>query len=221
MLFQETELHDQLACQSPATPRMIELILALMRAREDSLRSGELLQLPRRMLADPLQGFAPVEPRFDLAQLFPGNEVFGESELERVQVELNLARERLGSLPLEMEELRQRTLELNEQNQKLAGRAREQRQRFEKLRAAYLQLRERWQQRRKPSGPGSVSARSELGRKSKEGVNLRIEPDEAAGAPAGQLLELGPSEAVVEASRPIAELDSPLPESAVPASGST
>ncbi|MFN9183006.1 MAG: hypothetical protein ACK6DN_07950 [Planctomycetota bacterium] len=221
MLFQETELHDQLACQSPATPRMIELTLALMRAREDSLRSGELLQLPRRMLADPLQGFAPVEPRFDLAQLFPGNEVFGESELERVQVELNLARERLGSLPGEMEELRQRTLELNEQNQKLNGRAREQRQRFEKLRATYLQLKERWQQRRKPSGPGSVSPRSGLGMKSKEGVNLRIEPDEAAGAHAGQLPESGPREAVVEASRPIAELDSPLPESAVPASGST
>jgi len=52
-------------------------------------------------------------------------------------------------------------------------------------------------------------------------MNLRIEPDEAAGAHAGQLPESGPREAVVEASRPIAELDSPLPESAVPASGST
>lgn len=150
MLFQETELHDQLACQSPATPRMIELILALMRAREAASRAGQPLQLPLRMLADPLHGFAPVESRFDLAQLFPGNQVFGQSDVARVQVELNLARERLGSLPADLEEQRQRALQLNEQNHQLTERLREQRLRFEKLRATYLQLKARWQQRRAP-----------------------------------------------------------------------
>lgn len=166
MLFQETELHDQLACQSPATPRMIELILALMRARESAQRAGQPLQLPGRMLADPLQGFASVEPRFDPAQLFPNNQAFAESDLTRVQVELNLARERLGSLPVELEEYRQRALQLNDQNQQLKQRLREQQQRFQKLRTAFVQLKQRRESalRREPPRSAASPARPEVER---------------------------------------------------------
>jgi len=160
LLFQATELHDQLACQSPATPRMIELVLALLRAREDAQRSGQPLRLPPRMLADPWQGFAAVESSFDLTRLFPGNEAFAQLDLARVQVELNLARERLGSLPADLEELRQRALDLNEQNHQLHVRMRQQQQRFEKLRANYLQLKERWQQRRQGPSPAPPAGTS-------------------------------------------------------------
>jgi hypothetical protein len=145
LLFQETELHDQLACHSPATPRLIELMLAMLRYGEDSRRAGQQLQLPLRMLADPLRGFAAVEPEFELARLFPENETFASQDLARVQVELNLARERLGSLPEELEEMRQRAIELNGKNHQLTKQLREQKERIQKLRSAYLLMRKRKQ----------------------------------------------------------------------------
>jgi len=145
LLFQETELHDQLACHSPATPRLIELMLAMLRYGEDSRRAGHQLQLPLRMLADPLQGFAAIEPEFELARLFPENETFASQDLARVQVELNLARERLGSLPEELEEMRQRAIELNGKNHQLTKQLREQKERIQKLRSAYLLMRKRKQ----------------------------------------------------------------------------
>lgn len=148
LLFQETELHNQLACFSPAIPRMIELVLAMMRAGEDARRAGQPLSLPHRILADPLHGFAPVEPQFDLTQLFPTNEAFAQQDRARLQVELNLARERIGSLPQELEEMRQRALELNGKNHRLTQQLREQSERFEKMRQNYQQLRERWRRRR-------------------------------------------------------------------------
>lgn len=152
LLFQETELHDQLACYSPATPRLIELVLGMLRCGEDHRRAGQLLQLPLRMLADPLRGLAPIEPEFELARLFPENKAFAEQDLARVQVELNLARERLGSLPEELEEMRQRALELNGKNHQLTKQLREQKERIQKLRQAYLSIRKR----RQP-GPGQPS----------------------------------------------------------------
>jgi hypothetical protein len=145
LLFQETELHDQLACHSPATPRLIELMLAMLRCGEDSRRAGQQLQLPLRLLADPLRGFAPVEPEFELARLFPENETFASQDLARVQVELNLARERLGSLPEELEEMRQRAIELNGKNHQLTKQLREQKERIQKLRSAYLLMKKRQQ----------------------------------------------------------------------------
>lgn len=147
LLFQETELHDQLACHSPATPRLIELILAMLRCGEDSRRVGQPLQLPLRMLADPLRGFAPVEPEFELARLFPENETFASQDLARVQIELNLARERLGSLPEELAEMRQRAIELNGKNHQLTKQLREQKERIQKLRSAYLLMKKRKQKR--------------------------------------------------------------------------
>jgi hypothetical protein len=161
MLFQETELHDQLASHSPATPRLIELMLAMLRCGEDNRRAGQPLQLPLRMLADPLHGFASVEPEFNLARLFPENEAFAAEDLARVQVELNLARERLGSLPEELEEMRQRAIELNGKNHQLTKQLREQKERIQKLRSAYLLLRKHRQKGlRQTVEPANVAADS-------------------------------------------------------------
>lgn len=222
LLFQETELRDQLACQTPATPRMIELILALMRAREDALRTAQPLHLPLRILTDPLQGFAPVEPRFELARLFPNNATFAQADLARVQVELNLACERLGSLPVEMEELRQRTLELNAQNQKLNGSLREQRQRFEKLRATYLQLKERWQQRRRPANPPLSHVHSAKGGVAAAAANLApTEPVEAQEACLPTLPQARETPAKVESGAVLPELKPNAVDLNMPATGST
>jgi TolA-binding protein len=90
-------------------------------------------------------GRAAVEPEFELARLFPENETFASQDLARVQVELNLARERLGSLPEELEEMRQRAIELNGKNHQLTKQLREQKERIQKLRSAYLLMRKRKQ----------------------------------------------------------------------------
>lgn len=198
LLFQETELHDQLACHSPATPRLIELILAMLRCGEDSRRAGQPLQLPLRMLADPLHGFAQVEPEFDLARLFPENEAFAEQDLARVQVELNLARERLGSLPEELEEMRQRALELNGRNHQLTKQVREQKERIQKLRSAYLAIRKR----RKPR-PGQPDTASEVPSDSLSPAEVTEKVVES------NLNETTPIEQVIQPPRPIPSLERP------------
>ncbi|MFM7738122.1 MAG: hypothetical protein ACKO9H_01870 [Planctomycetota bacterium] len=197
LLFQETELHDQLACHSPAAPRLIELMLAMLRCGEDSRRAGQPLQLPLRMLADPLRGFAPVEPEFELARLFPENETFASQDLAQVQVELNLARERLGSLPEELEEMRQRAIELNGKNHQLTKQLREQKERIQKLRSAYLLMKKR-QQRGASQPVESTSLAVDLPRPAQVSGDSR-EPNPPESTPSQE----------VPPQRPIPSLDQP------------
>lgn len=104
MLFQETTLADQLACHSPATPRLLRLIQVMVTAGQAANAEGRSLQLPARMLPDPARGISPVPENFDLATLYPKNEAFKITEQRRLQVELAQAIRRLEDLPYELAE---------------------------------------------------------------------------------------------------------------------
>lgn len=95
MLFQWTSLRDQLRYDGSATDRMVELIENMIHVGRAARTAGSHLLLPRRIIADPDAGFTPVEPFFDLCRLFPNNSVFQKQDLMALQVELNLAVERL------------------------------------------------------------------------------------------------------------------------------
>ncbi len=107
MLFQNSVLHDQLECQSPATPRMVELIARMIDAGELARSRGRPLKLPHRILEDTSRGFSKVEPDFDLAALFPENHYFRDADRARLVSELNLAVSRLEGLPEENNRLLQ------------------------------------------------------------------------------------------------------------------
>ena len=88
MLYQQTILHDNLECHSPATPRMVQLVEAMVRRGQDCRARGEPLSFPRRMLPDKQDGHHLPEADFDLARLYPDHPVFGNMDRTRLQVEL-------------------------------------------------------------------------------------------------------------------------------------
>ena len=102
-LFQDFVLHDQLECQTPATPRMIQLIEAMVDARQVSLQSGQPIELAHRILTDDQHGFTSVPNSFDPKTLYP-EEIFENMDVRRLQVELNQAIKRLDTLPIELQE---------------------------------------------------------------------------------------------------------------------
>lgn len=116
MLFQNHVLHDQLECQAPATPRLLSLIEQMIAARQTALTSGQPLRLPERILADPRRGFAAVEAGFRLQDLYPDNPVLRETELERVQLELNALKARLADIP---DQLYRALQNLEDRNQRI------------------------------------------------------------------------------------------------------
>lgn len=115
MLFQQTVLHDQLECQSPATPRMIGLISGMVEEGRRARAEGRPFHFPHRMLDDPARGFQFVEPGFDLATLFPENHYFLEMDRARLVAELNLAVSRLEGIPEENSRLLQQ-MDLNQEH---------------------------------------------------------------------------------------------------------
>ena len=104
MMFQESGFHDQLECHTPATPRLLQLILEMVSATRTSRATHTPLALPKRILGDPQKGFAFVPSSYNLKQLYRGNETYRDQERAGLQLELNAARLRLGQLPKELDE---------------------------------------------------------------------------------------------------------------------
>lgn len=104
MLYQSQLLNDQLECRTPATPRMLALIEALLTARRQSLATQQPLSLPARILPDAQWGLAAVPQEFDLASLFPSAAAFQNADVQRLQIELAAAVEALGTMPSELAE---------------------------------------------------------------------------------------------------------------------
>jgi len=104
MMFQEFVLHDQLECRTPAKPRIIQLISDMVAAGVEARQSGNPIQLPARMLADPQAGFASVADGFELQSLYADNAAFENREIDQLKIELAAAIARLGSLPAELVE---------------------------------------------------------------------------------------------------------------------
>ena len=104
MTFQEFVLHDQLECRTPATPRMLDLVGQMVDAGVMARARKQPVMLPARMLADERSGFSLVPEGFDLSKLYPEKELFQNQDVQRLQIELVAAIQRLEQLPLELAE---------------------------------------------------------------------------------------------------------------------
>lgn len=104
MMYQNFVLHDQLANQTPATPRLLELIQSLVEAGCMAREKGVPITLPSRILAEEAGQAALVGGESQIDVLHPGQEVFGNDDTRRLQVELAAAIKRLEQLPFELAE---------------------------------------------------------------------------------------------------------------------
>jgi ubiquinone/menaquinone biosynthesis C-methylase UbiE/glycosyltransferase involved in cell wall biosynthesis len=71
MLFQDTTLHDCLECLTPATPRLVQVILQMMECGRQARERGEPLRFPRRILQCEAEEHHLRENRFCLERLYP------------------------------------------------------------------------------------------------------------------------------------------------------
>ena len=113
MLFQEFVFNDQLECSTPATPRMVELINAMVAEGVLARENHREIKLPKRILTDPQHGFPPVPESFNLATLYCDSESMRDFELDRIKVELAAAVKRLEQLPRELAEKNRYLAQLN------------------------------------------------------------------------------------------------------------
>lgn len=98
MLFQEAVLRDALECQTPAAPRMQELVRRMVQRVEECRARDEPVWFPSRMLEDGRDLVEPSE-RFDLGAAYPDHPLYSDPDRWRRLVEL----ERLkGSIDLEV-----------------------------------------------------------------------------------------------------------------------
>ena len=92
MLYQDFCLNQALVCHSPALPRLVNLIDAMLRIkREHDLTGQGPLTFPARLLAADGQPETRPSPAFDLEKLYPNHPVFGNRELTDLQSELDAA----------------------------------------------------------------------------------------------------------------------------------
>ena len=104
IMFQENVLADQLACATPAKPRLLKLIDMMVEIGNQCRSENKAMEFPHRIIEDSKLGFNAVSREFDPSRLYPDNEVFSNDDLVRLQVELNAAIKRLGQLPAELAE---------------------------------------------------------------------------------------------------------------------
>ena len=103
MMFQRATLHDQLECCSAATPRLLDLVNAMVEHGSSARMAETKIELPLRILEDRQRGIQVVESEFDKTVLYPDNPVFLEEDVRRLQGELSQAIQRLGQLPVELD----------------------------------------------------------------------------------------------------------------------
>ena len=98
MMFQNFVLHEQLECLSDATPRLIQLIDAMVEATRVAKAKNQSLKLPARMLPETRHGFPHIPENFDLATLYPDQLAFKERDSNMLKLEVAAAAKRLGEL---------------------------------------------------------------------------------------------------------------------------
>ena len=102
MMFQENILQYQLRCYGgSATDRMITLIEAMVAEGIAANEQRRDIEMPLRIIGDELSGFCPRVTEYELREQYPENAVFQNQDLERLQLELNLAIARMGDAPRE------------------------------------------------------------------------------------------------------------------------
>ena len=108
LLFQNYAVHDQLAHQTPATPRLVKLIQTLVEAGHLARETGAPLTLPSKILSE--EGRDEVgrgesdSESLKLELLNSEHDFIEDSENRRLKIELNAAIHRLEQLPCELAE---------------------------------------------------------------------------------------------------------------------
>lgn len=87
MLYQDTILHDTVECRTPATPRVVTLAEKMVQAGRSCRESGQQLQLPVRILPDPVASHHLPEDRMRLDELHRAHPVFARMDLAVLQAE--------------------------------------------------------------------------------------------------------------------------------------
>ena len=92
LLFQETTLHDTLECTTPAAPRLLALVEAMITIGRRARDQNAPLVFPPRLVPLESSGEAPTENRFALSELYPGHAQFHERDVQKLQVEVGQLR---------------------------------------------------------------------------------------------------------------------------------
>ncbi|MDZ4848709.1 MAG: hypothetical protein SGI77_05410 [Pirellulaceae bacterium] len=91
MLYQQTILHDNLECRTPATPRLLNLVTEMAGIAAECIQRKTPLVFPRRMLVDGQDGHHIPEEEFQLERLFPDHPVFSNMDRALLQISLGHA----------------------------------------------------------------------------------------------------------------------------------
>ena len=155
MMFQETTLHDNLECRSPASDRLIELIQSMIECGNKAAVSDSELEYPFRIVADPSKGFFHVLETFEIERLFPNVETFQNHDLRALQVELNAARECLDPLPKQLADCELDLINFKELLDECRAGRKENFDNFKDLKARFVKLKARLEtlQKNRPANP--------------------------------------------------------------------
>jgi hypothetical protein len=104
LVWQDTILHDNLECRTPATPRLVQLVEQMVDRCRQCRRDGVAVTFPGRLLPDDLAGHHLPEERYDLRRLYPEHPVFSQLELAETQAALGHAHRQLRLLAQELDE---------------------------------------------------------------------------------------------------------------------
>lgn len=98
-IYQDTILHDALACLTPANTRMVELIQTMIKIGQKGRICQEPLKFPGRILKNAQSIHHLPEEKYDMAELYPNHPVFSNMNLLALQTEV-------GHLRLQEKKLR-------------------------------------------------------------------------------------------------------------------
>lgn len=95
MVFQDEMLHNNLACSSPASDRMVYLVKEMARIGREARTNGKELLFPPRIVPLELGGHTVPSQHFDLAALYPEHPVFANEDINALRLELTQAQKEI------------------------------------------------------------------------------------------------------------------------------
>jgi hypothetical protein len=95
--YQRHLLHDALRCDSPAAPRLVELIGRMSELAKRAAAAGEPMHFPARLLESPGDSPAAVPIPIDFARLFPEQQWAEKATLLGLQLEVADMRQALAA----------------------------------------------------------------------------------------------------------------------------
>ncbi len=94
--YQQHLLLDALDCQSPALPRLVELVQRMRQISGRQVAAGQRIQFPERLLCSSPALASAFPTALDYAALFPENPLFAETDIARLQTEVADLRQALA-----------------------------------------------------------------------------------------------------------------------------